>query len=55
MQLFAPPFFLEVESLLEVVHDSFICSFRMTVAFWVLGARGLNFDFPLYAKLVEHI
>ena len=54
VQFFAPPLFLEVEFFLEVVHYSFICSFGMTVAFWVSRARGLNLDFPLYTKIVEY-
>ena len=54
VQLFAPSLFLEVESFLEVVHDSFICGIGMTAAFWVSGDCGLNFDFPFFAKLVEY-
>ena len=50
-----PPLFLEVESFLEIVHYSFICSFGVTVALWISGARGLDLDFPLYAKIIEYL
>ena len=54
MQLFAPSFFYKVESFLEIIYYSLICSFGVSVTLLVTGACGLNLDLPLVAEFLEY-
>ena len=54
MQFFAPPFFFEVESFLEIFHYGIVCGFGVSVTLWVSGACGLNLDFSFVAEFHEY-
>ena len=54
VQLFAPSFFFEVESFLEIIHYGLVRSFGVSVTLWVTGAYSLNLDLPLVAEFFEY-
>lgn len=55
MQLFSPPFFLQVESFFQIVYYCFVCCFGMTIAFRVSRACSFELIFHLSQNSVKVI